>query len=158
MAHGRDVRPDIFQIDPLPVHGAAVAAVILHLPTVVPADLNRRPKATKGLWLPFGVVEQAVMARVQSARNREAGGDLYGDPVPELHLERHEVAPKRTFHFGAAGLENADAFCRPSHAPFEVMGIRYEVVTTLAVLLPEIEGRIGKDGINDRIANLGEHR
>jgi hypothetical protein len=38
------------------------------------------------------------------------------------------------------------------------MGIRYEVVTTLAVLLPEIEGRIGKDGINDRIANLGEHR
>jgi hypothetical protein len=68
----------------------AVAAIISDFTATVPADLNWGADSAEGLRSAFGVIKQAVMARVQAARDWEAGTDLDSNPVAKLHALFHD--------------------------------------------------------------------
>jgi len=67
MANWGNVVPHVGEVHAGGVHRAAVTAIVLDLAAAVPARLDRRADAPERLGLPFGVVDQAVVARVQSA-------------------------------------------------------------------------------------------
>src|SRR5438094_6219607 len=117
---------------------------MLRFAAAMPACDDRRPDSVERLWSPFGEVEQAVMTRVEPARNWKASGHLDGDPVAKMHPPRREVGSKEDVPLrqvveeeGTTGLKDPDALVNPRHAPREILWVREAVVRLLAVFLPQ---------------------
>jgi hypothetical protein len=70
-----------------------VATIILDVPTAMPAYRYWNPWADEGARLALGVVEEAVVRRVQAALDGKAVLDVDGDPVPEGHAEMVKLMP-----------------------------------------------------------------
>ena len=151
VADGRNIGPDVFQRDTLRVHGASVAAVVLDFATAMAAGHDRCPDAVKGLGLALGEIEQAVMAGVQPAGDRQAGAHLHGDPVPEFEALFVQESAEQDIPFRkvikeerAARLQDADAFGQPFLAPCDVLLGRQTVVEFLPYSLPRLNGGSAK--------------
>src|SRR3972149_1563772 len=91
MADRWDIRPDILQGHALGVHRVTMTAIVLDLATTMAAGKDWRSDASKGVRLSLRVVQQAVMARVQAPRDRQACADLDCDPMTKLKPELGQV-------------------------------------------------------------------
>lgn len=100
MPNRRNIRPDILKVDALRIHRISVAAVVLNVAATVSAYLDWRANASERFWLPLCVVQQAIVARVQSPGNRETSGHLNCDPVAEVHAELGEVRAEQYVPLG----------------------------------------------------------
>src|SRR5262249_20730670 len=73
--HGRDVVPDIHQVDSLGVHRATMPTVVLDLAAAMATGLDRSSDVAEPRRLALGVIQQAVVGRVEPAGNRQDGLD-----------------------------------------------------------------------------------
>lgn len=161
MANRWDIGPDILEVDTFRIHGVPVPSVVLYLPATMPALKDRRPDSPECFRFSFGVIKQAVMARMQPSGYRKASADLDTDPMSELQSLVHQKCPQENVPFWqivdeqcTAGLQDADALQQPFVAPFKVLAIRFSIVRVFAVFLAEVEWGIGEDRVNETVLDV----
>ncbi len=84
MPNRRYVGPYILERNAVRVHGISMTAVILYFLSAMSAGKDRRADTMEGGRLAFRVVQEAVMAWMETPGNRKARTDFYGDPVAEI--------------------------------------------------------------------------
>src|SRR5258708_4188273 len=124
----------------------------------MPAYLNGRPDASERVSLPFRVVEQAVMARMETSWNWEARRHFNGDPVPEIHAEFAQLRPENDVPLWQVVEEKrpawsycAHALSNPLFAPCEILVLGFEIIAVHAVFFSQVKRWIGEDGVDDSI-------
>lgn len=160
---GSDIIPHIRQRDPVRIHRPPVTAVVLDLASAVTAGLDGGADSAEGVGLPFGEIKQAVMGRIEPAGNRQGEFDVDRNPVTKRHPAFRQMSAQKDVPFrqvvnkqGAARFQNSHALVEPFPAPGYVIFFRTAIINPAPIFLRQIEGRIGKDGIDDAILNTGK--
>src|SRR6478609_8933031 len=83
MPNRRDVRPDICEVQPIRMELAAMASIVLDISAAVATDGDRDAGTVERLWSPVAVVNQAVVAWVQPARDWQRHLHVDRDPMPK---------------------------------------------------------------------------
>src|SRR6185295_374698 len=94
MAYRWDVGPNVFQVDPFGVHCISMSAIIPDFTIAMAAAFNWRPDLAEGLRTAFREVQQTVVARIKTARDRKATLHVDGDCMAERHSGVHQMRAK----------------------------------------------------------------
>jgi hypothetical protein len=70
--------------------------------------------------------------------------------MPQLNIPARNIVEEE----GAAPQENADAFVDPFLAPVKILIILPEVVDARSVFLPQVEWRVGEDGVDTLVTDV----
>ena len=160
MTHRRGVRPHVFKVHTVRIHGVTVAAVVVDLAAAMPASLDRRSDLAERLWFALREIKQAVMAGVEPARYRKAAFHVDRDVVAEAHALLHEVGAEHDVPPGnvvdeqrAAGPQHTHALIQPRIAPGEIVVLGATVIAVVAVLLVQIKRWIRKNSVDGVACN-----
>lgn len=132
-----------------------MTAVVLDFTAAVSAFQNRRADPVKCVWLPLAVVQQAVMARMQAARNRQARTHFNRNPVPKFEPLLGQEGPERHIPFrqvvnekGTARFQHADALCQLFTTPLDIVFVGQIVVSVFSVFLANVEWGVRKNRVD----------
>jgi hypothetical protein len=118
----------------------------------MPAYRHGHPWTVEDPGFAARVVEEAVVARVQAARDRERHLDVDRDPVPKEQPVAVELVPQFDVPAGqvvdpegAAGSQQANALGDPPATPLQVVAVGHLVADPRAIFLGQVERRVGED-------------
>ncbi len=151
----RRVNPKVRQVHTLGVHLVAVAAVVPDFLAAVSTGFNRQTKLVEHTRVSLGVVQEGIVCRIELVPPRISALHCQRDPVSEAQPLCHDRS-KLDSKLGCciekerpARLQNAATTQYPLPAPSQVVRSRYGVVVPVPVVLPEIERRICKNGVDN---------
>ncbi len=140
-----------------------MTAIILDVAAAVPTNRNRQPWPLEELRLSLCEVKEAVVRRVQAARNWKQHLDVDRHPVPELellfvhHVPEFDIPPREVIEpKSPARREDSSTLLYPRLAPVQVFLFLQRVIYSSAVILVEVERRISKNDVKRIVLDLSE--
>ena len=155
----RCIGPEIGQIHSLSIHLVSVTTVISDLLSTMPAFFYWQPNLVENTGRAPSVIEERIVCRIQLLSARIGALHCKSDPMSEVQFLFHDRG-KLYRKFGcsinkesSSRFQHTAAFVNPGPAPGQIRIAIHFVVVAILVVLPNIEWRIGKNGIDD----LGLH-
>ena len=155
----RCIGPEIRQIHSLSIHLVSMTAVISDFLSAMPAFLYWQPNFVENTGRAPGVVKERIVCRIQLFSTWIGALHCKSDPMSEVQFffqDRGKLYRK----FGcsidkerSSRFQHSATFVNPDPAPGQVRIAIHHIVVAILVVLPDIERRIGKNGIDD----LGLH-
>jgi len=104
----------------------------------------------------LSVVEQTVMAWMETPWDRETCRYFDSDPVPKVHPKLSEICSEKNVPFrqvvkkkSAPWLYYSNALRDPGFAPLKIHFIRFLVIAAPSILLAQIKWGVSKNGIDN---------
>ena len=151
----RRVNPEVRQVYALGVHLVAMAAVVPDFLATVSTGFDRQTELVEHTRGSLRVVQEGIMCRIELVSARIGALHGQGDPVSETQPLCHDRS-KLDSKFGCcikekcpAQLQNTTTFQYPLPTPSQVLGSRYRVIVPVPVVLPKVERRICKNGVDN---------
>ena len=155
----RCIGPEIGQIHSLSIHLVSVTAVISNFLSTMPAFFYWQPNPVENTGRAPSVIEERIVCWIQLLSAWIGALHCKSDPMSEVQFLFHDRG-KLYRKFGcsidkesSSWFQHTTAFVNPGPAPSQIRIAIHFVVVAILVVLPDIERRIGKNGIDD----LGLH-
>lgn len=150
----RCIRPNIRKIHSFWVHLVPMPAIVTNLLAAVSASLDWKSEFVEHSRRAASVVKKCVVGGIKLLTTRESALHGDSDPVPKIQtLSHYRRKLNREFWSRVekectARLDDTATLLNPFSAPLEILALGNSVIVAILVILADIEGRIGKNGIH----------
>lgn len=150
----RCIGPNIRKIHSFWVHLVAMPTIVTNLLTAVAASLYRKSELVEYSRRAASLVKKCVVGGIKllTTWKRALHGD--SDPVPKIHILSHDWCKlnrelwSRVEKKCTARLDDSATLLNPFSAPLQILALGNSVIVAVLVILADVEGRIGKNGIH----------